>query len=104
MKSKASHSSPLTKVAAPQRRARQPTEPVAANTAGGMTAIPDNDGPAKTAVAPSRQGKKAIGGFFDPAVSRQLKQLGIDQDKPVQELLREAINDFFQKHGKSPIA
>lgn len=93
MKSKASHPSAQTKVAALQRRARQPTESVTAK-----------DGPAKTVVAPSRQGKKAIGGFFDPAVSRQLKQLGIDQDKPVQELLREAINDFFQKHGKSPIA
>jgi hypothetical protein len=89
MKSKAA----LTKVVASQRPTRQPTEQAAIT-----------DGSPKTGVAPSRQGKKAIGGFFDPAVSRQLKQLGIDQDKPVQELLREAINDFFQKHGKSPIA
>jgi len=88
MKSKAA-----TKVLASQRPARQPTE---------QAAIRDHR--PKTAVAPSRQGKKAIGGFFDPAVSRQLKQLGIDQDNPVQELLREAINDFFKKHGKSPIA
>ena len=35
---------------------------------------------------PSRQGKKAISGFFDPAVSKQLKQLALDQDASVQRL------------------
>ena len=51
----------------------------------------------------SRHGKKAIAGFFDPAVSRQLKQIGLEKDRSVQELLREALNDLFQKYGRHPL-
>lgn len=54
--------------------------------------------------APSRQGKKALIGYFDPDVSKQLKQLALDQDSNIQELLREALNDLFQKHKKPTIA
>jgi hypothetical protein len=55
--------------------------------------------------SPSREGKKAIAGFFDPAVSRQLKQIGLEQgDLSVQDMLKEALNDFFTKHGRSAIA
>lgn len=53
---------------------------------------------------PSRQGKKAITGFFDPIVSRQLKQLALDEDKTLQSLLSEALNDLFIKHNHKPIA
>ena len=57
-----------------------------------------------TNTPPSRQGKKAITGFFDPIVSRQLKQLALDEDKTVQSLLSEALNDLFVKHNHKPIA
>jgi hypothetical protein len=53
---------------------------------------------------PSRIGKKTVAAHFDPAVSRQLKQLGLDRDTSTQALLREAINDLFTKYGKPPIA
>lgn len=55
-------------------------------------------------VQPSRQGKKGIIGYFDPAVSKQLRQIALDEESSVQELLREAINDLFQKRGKASIA
>ncbi|MGB7441813.1 MAG: ribbon-helix-helix domain-containing protein [Coleofasciculaceae cyanobacterium] len=58
----------------------------------------------KTKLPPSRQGKKSIGGHFDPAVSRQLKQIAVNHDTTVQALLVEALNDLFVKYGKSPIA
>jgi hypothetical protein len=58
----------------------------------------------KSALPPSRQGKKAITGYFDPAVSRQLKQIMLDNDSTMQALLADALNDFFRKHGKKPIA
>lgn len=54
--------------------------------------------------APSRIGKKALIGYFDPGVSKQLKQMALNTDSSVQELLREALNDFFQKHKKPGIA
>ena len=57
-----------------------------------------------TNMAPSREGKKAITGFFDPAISRQLKQIALEEDSNIQALLREALNDLFIKRGKSPIA
>lgn len=58
----------------------------------------------KSEVPPSRVGKKAIAGHFDPAVGKQLRQLALDNDTTVQALLEEALNDLFLKHGKSPIA
>ena len=59
----------------------------------------------KTTLAPSRAGKKALIGYFDPDVSKQLKQMVLDQDRnSVQELLKEALNDLFQKYKKPPIA
>jgi hypothetical protein len=56
------------------------------------------------AVAPSREGKKPVTGFFSPEVSRQLKMLGLNQEKTVQELVREALNDLFHKYDLPPIA
>ncbi|MDZ8242001.1 MAG: hypothetical protein RMZ69_33510 [Nostoc sp. ChiQUE01a] len=58
----------------------------------------------KTEVPPSRVGKRAIAGHFDPAVSKQLKQLALEEDSTVQALLQEALNDLFTKYGKPPIA
>lgn len=58
----------------------------------------------KPELPPSRQGKKAIAGHFDPAVSKQLKQLALSQDTTVQALLAEALNDLFEKYDKKPIA
>ena len=52
----------------------------------------------------SRQGKKTIAGHFDPAVSRQLKEIALAEDSSVQALLCEALNDLFTKRGKPPIA
>jgi hypothetical protein len=54
--------------------------------------------------APSRVGKKTVAAHFDPAVSKQLKHLGLERDTSTQALMREAINDLFAKYGKSTIA
>ena len=35
---------------------------------------------------------------------KQLKQLALDLDKPVHDVLIEAVNDVFSKYGKPPIA
>jgi hypothetical protein len=53
---------------------------------------------------PARQGKKVIAGFFDLAVSRRLKQIGLERDLTIQDLLKEALNDLFRKHKKPTIA
>lgn len=35
---------------------------------------------------------------------KQLKQLALDLEKPVHDVLIEAVNDVFSKYGKPPIA
>lgn len=56
------------------------------------------------AVPPSREGKKPVTGFFSPETSRQIKKLGLDRDKTMQDLLQEALNDLFRKYDLPPIA
>lgn len=58
--------------------------------------------PRKT--TPGRKGQKLIAGHFDQAVSKQLRQIALDENTTVQELLREALNDLFTKKGKPNIA
>jgi hypothetical protein len=53
---------------------------------------------------PSRIGKKPVTGFFDPAVSRQIKKLALEHDQTMQEILQEAFNDLFRKYDLPPIA
>jgi hypothetical protein len=59
---------------------------------------------AATPVAPSRQGKKAIAAYFDPAVRKQLAMLAVQEERTQADLLAEAINLLFEKYGQSPIA
>lgn len=53
---------------------------------------------------PSREKKKHIGGYFDEAVYRQMKHIGIERDMTTQDILAEALNGFFERNGKPPIA
>jgi hypothetical protein len=76
------------------QKAAQPQEPAGPPVARSHSVV----------TAPSREGKKAVTGFFDPAVSRQLKQIALEEDSNIQALLREALNDLFIKRSKSPIA
>jgi len=66
--------------------------------------IAEQENPTRPSVPPSRQGKKTIAGHFDPAVSRQIREIALAEDSSVQELLREALNDFFIKRSRPPIA
>ncbi len=53
---------------------------------------------------PSRQKKKSINAFIDPAAATQLKILSAEIGKTQQEVFIEAINDVFIKYGKKPLA
>jgi len=54
--------------------------------------------------APSRRGKKAITGYYDPAVRQQLAVLAAEEDRSQNDLLAEALNMLFERYRKSPIA
>lgn len=58
----------------------------------------------KSPKPPFQQGKKGITLYYDPQVSKQLKQIALDEDRSLHDVMREAINDFFIKKRKPPIA
>ena len=47
---------------------------------------------------------KHVGGYFDPAVARQIKSLAVEEDTTVQELVAEALDMLFQSRNKPTIA
>ena len=45
-----------------------------------------------------------IGGYFPPAVVKQLKRLALDEDRTLTELVGEALDLLFQSRGLPTIA
>jgi hypothetical protein len=52
---------------------------------------------------PSRDGRRFLGGHFDPKVVRQMKMLAAEEDTTTQALLEEALDLLFMKKGKGKI-
>lgn len=66
---------------------------------------PAEDAPLVGAIKPARQdraGKKMVGGHFSAELSRAINILSAEQDKTVQALVGEAIDDLLRKYGKHP--
>jgi hypothetical protein len=61
---------------------------------------------AKRGQAPrsGRAGKSNVTGYFDPEVKRQLRIMAAENDCTIQDLLGEALNELFAKHGRPEIA
>ena len=73
----------------------------------GQTSLPANTETRKRAkddTKPGREGRQFIAAHVLPDAAKQFKLLAVQQDKDVQELLIEAINDLFAKNGLSRIA
>jgi hypothetical protein len=51
-----------------------------------------------------KRGKHLISGLFEEPTYRQFTILAAELGLQRQDLLREALNDVFVKHGKPPIA
>lgn len=52
---------------------------------------------------PSRDGRRFLGGHFEPKVVRQVKMLAAEDDTTVQALLEEALDLLFVKKGRGKI-
>ena len=59
-----------------------------------------NDRVRQESQPPSRSGKRQVAAYFPAPVQKQLKFLAVENDTTVQNLLAEALNDLFAKHGK----
>ncbi|HLJ92760.1 MAG TPA: ribbon-helix-helix domain-containing protein [Gemmataceae bacterium] len=79
-------------------------EQVADRPAAMKPVVPAREPLPKAPAQPSREGTKTVAGHFAPLVSKQLRQMALDRDTNLQQLLREALNDLFRKHGKPPVA
>jgi hypothetical protein len=53
---------------------------------------------------PARKGAKHVGGYFPPEVSKQLRQIALDEDTSVQGLLAEALDMVFHSRKMPTIA
>lgn len=53
---------------------------------------------------PGRDGKSNVTGYFPLEVKKQLRILAAERSTTIQDLLAEALNDLFAKHGKPEIA
>jgi hypothetical protein len=54
--------------------------------------------------APARQGKKAIAFWVDPVVSTQVRVSSATMGRTVQDIMEEALDDWFAKHGLHRLA
>ena len=68
-----------------------------AATATGRSAKPKGTISLKDALL--ERGSKHIGGYFSPDVSRQLRQIALDENTSVQALLGEAILLLFESRN-----
>ncbi len=58
--------------------------------------------PSEGATRKPREGKKLIGGYYTPELSRAVNILAAEQGVSIQALLGEALDDVLRKHGKHP--
>lgn len=67
--------------------------------------VPAQSEPQLKSVANARIGKRHIGGYFDKDVWVQLKILSIEKGGiTLQQMLTEALNNYFTVNDKPPIA
>ena len=83
------------------REAATEPDPVPEVPAPAPKGAPDT-GPEKF-YRPSRDGRRFLGGHFDPKVVRQMKMLAAEEDTTTQALLEEALDMLFVKKGRGAI-
>lgn len=82
---------PSPATAEPEGRA---SAPIAASTGTAIGSSP---------VAPSRQGKKAMTGYFSPEMSFAMHMTARRHGMSLQDAMAEAFNDWLRKMGESPV-
>jgi len=56
------------------------------------------------AASRGRRGKRGLTVYLDPVAHAELKAVAEDQEKRLEDLLKEGINVVLQRYGKKPIA
>ena len=53
---------------------------------------------------PARRGKRGMTLYLDPVAHAALKRISENEDKLLQDLLKEGVNLVLQRYGEKPIA
>ena len=80
-------------------RDRDPAPSPVAVEPKGMAVAPIPSSP----VAPSRQGKKAMTGYFSPEMSFAMHMTARKHGMSLQDAMAESFNDWLRKMGESPV-
>lgn len=87
-------------------RDREPAPTPKPEAPGKAAAIPAAANVASTTsspTAPSRQGKKAMTGYFSPELSFAMHMTARKNGMSLQDAMGEAFNDWLRKMGESPV-
>lgn len=87
-------------------RDREPAptpKPEAPSKAATIPAVANSTTIASSATAPSRQGKKAMTGYFSPEMSFAMHMTARKNGMSLQDAMGEAFNDWLRKMGESPV-
>lgn len=85
-------------------RDREPAStPEAPSKAATIPAAPSGPGATSSPTAPSRQGKKAMTGYFSPEMSFAMHMTARKNGMSLQDAMGEAFNDWLRKMGESPV-
>lgn len=85
---------PTPATAEPEGRATAPIARTGAGTGSSSSSSP---------VAPSRQGKKAMTGYFSPEMSFAMHMTARKHGMSLQDAMAGAFNDWLRKMGESPV-
>lgn len=87
------------------KAAHEPATPVASKArAARVTAPPKPKAADEKFYRQSRDGRKFVGGHFDPRIAKQLRLLAAEDDTTTQALLEEALDGLFIKKGRAAVA
>ena len=75
-------------------------------TAAAPAPAPKRGGPGDPAFSrgPSRNGRRALTIYLEPHVHKQMRSLGVETDRTLQEMGVDAVNEFFVRNGLPGIA
>jgi len=81
-------------------REKPENAPAPAPTPAPAPAIPQvpAGSPAPAKASTSREGKKFVSIYVEPEYHKRLRQAGLNHDLQVQQILRQALDDWMVKH------
>lgn len=87
-------------------RDREPAPTPKPEAPGKVATVPaatNSTSTTSSSIAPSRQGKKAMTGYFSPEMSFAMHMTARKNGLSLQDAMGEAFNDWLRKMGESPV-